>query len=51
MITTNSEEESCTAEDSAYTVQNPDNRIVYIDLLNLNLQYGSFPPSQAKEVS
>lgn len=35
MITTNSEEESCTADDSAYTVQNPDNKIVHLVTLNL----------------
>lgn len=45
MITTNSEEESCTADDSAYTVQNPDNKIVYPSYAQFDLQYGTCPPS------
>lgn len=42
MITTNSEEESCTADDSAYTVQNPDNKIVYPSYAQFDMQYENF---------
>lgn len=42
IITTNSEEESCTADDSAYTVQNPDNRIVHLVICSINLLYVMF---------